>query len=542
MFFPFSLKSASNWLDFVPEFLLTIPEDSKYIYNNEFHQFLASTLETFFSQTPTEFLSAILAILKEAPEPGKYIILETLLHAEAIWEALAQDETFQPALTELALSTDKLYSKNAAFLSSKLEDLHSPRDEEEETISEPMHERKEEEASEEMVLDNILGDAFEEISSEKLKKETATEFDTFSRIDREDISPAKPTPPGVPPPAEPTSGAARQAPSRPPGAAPSTPPTAIKSVHHPSPAPTPTPTPTPKVTPPPPPSAGTPPPLPLAATAKPADIIHSDDEKVAKKRKKVVREEVEKEVEAQPITPTIISPETSKPETIHTHVHYYSRMNPRKTYPFTVNISKIAKKIAADKMHFLSGEEEKETRGEFELLDITKRLIVEPLLSGCLVQPTSQFVDPRPQNLPKELTFFITPLVEAGFRSTPLTGSLFVKDEKGTVLLKLDLPKLSVASHRVAQVAALIGTIGGGAMPAADTLFGVNLQITLASQLAYILPQLEESFDVMFLITAAQIILFAGAIGVALLWWWKKGRAKVAKVAPESALTLQLSL
>ncbi|MCK5603889.1 hypothetical protein KAR91_18525, partial [Candidatus Pacearchaeota archaeon] len=406
MFFPFSLKSASNWLDFVPEFLLTIPEDSKYIYNNEFHQFLASTLETFFTQAPTEFLSAILAILKEAPEPGKYIILETLLHAEAIWEALAQDETFQPALTELALSTDKLYSKNAAFLSSNLEDLYSPRDEEEVTTSEAMHEKKEEEASEEMVLDDILGEAFEEISSEKLKKETITDSD-ISSIEEEEISPAEPTPPGTPPSAEPTSGAARRAPSRPPGAAPSAPSA-----------------PAPKVIPPPPPSPRPPPPMPSAATAKPADIIHSDDEKIAKKRKKVVREGVEKEVEAQPIPPPIISPETSKPETIHTHVHYYSRMNPRKTYPFTVTLSKIAKIIAADKMHFLSGEEEKETRGEFELLDATKRLIVEPLLSGCLVQPTSQFVDPRPQNLPKELTFFITPLVEAGFRSTPLNGSL----------------------------------------------------------------------------------------------------------------------
>ncbi|MHA2243957.1 MAG: hypothetical protein ACXADY_03230 [Candidatus Hodarchaeales archaeon] len=517
MFFPFSLKSASNWIDSVPKFLLTIPEDSKYVYNKEFHLFLASTLESFFPQAPTEFLSVILTILKEATEPGKYIILETLLHAETIWKALSQAETFLPALTELALSTDKLYSKNAAFFLSKLEDLHSPRDEEE-TISEAMYEEKEEEVE----------DALEGISLEKLEKET--------RIDRKDISPSE----QHLPPSKPISVATRRAPPRHPATAPSGPPKSPKPTH--TPAPAPAPASTPKITPPPPPSVRAPSPMPTVATAKVADTIDSDEEKVSRKRKKASKKEVEKEVKAQPITPPIISPETSKPETIHTHVHYYSRMNPRKTYPFTVTLSKIARKIAADKMHFLSGEEEKETRGKFELLDVTKRLIVEPLLSGCLVQPISQFVDPRHHTLPKELTFFITPLVEAGFRSTSLNGSLFVKDEKGTVLLKLNLPKLSVASHRVAQVATLIGTIGGGAMPVTDTLFGVDLQSTLAIQLAYILPQFAESFDMRLVITAGQIILFAGAIGIALLWWWKKGRAKVAQVAPESALTLQLSL
>lgn len=161
-------------------------------------------------------------------------------------------------------------------------------------------------------------------------------------------------------------------------------------------------------------------------------------------------------------------------------------------------------------------------------------------MSGCLVQPIYQFVDPRPQNLPKELTFFITPLVESGFRSTSLNGSLLVKDGNEKVLLKLNLPELFVASHRVSQVAALIGTIGGGAMPAVDSLFGVNLQATLAGQLAYILPQLARSFDMMYIVTIAQILLFTGAFGIALLWWWKKGRAKVVKVAPESAVTLQL--
>ncbi len=505
MFFPFSLQSASNWLDSVPNYLLTLPEDSKYINHKEFHHYLASTLEAFFSESPSEFLSTILTILKKATEAGKYVILETLHLASVIWEKLAQYEKIQPVLTELALSTDKLYSKSATTLSSKLEDIPLTH-EEEETVEEAMSKREEVAAFDEVVLDDILEGALEELTSEKLKLEVTPEIAESTPSSTPPPKPALKAPPGppggVPHPSRPVARAA------PPilQPAPSTPPTEA------------------------------PPPVTTAAPTKAAENLDIRGEEISKKRKKAIKEEFKTEIEEPTVTPKI-----SKPETIHTHVHYYSRMNPRKTYPFTVTLSQIAKKIAADKKHFLSGEEEKETRGEFELLDITKRLVVEPLLSGCLVQPTSQIIDPRPQNLPRVLTFFITPLVEAGFRTTSLEGSLFVKDERGIVLLRLDLPELAVASHRVSQVAALIGTIGGGAMPAVDSLFGVNLQVTMAGQLAYLLPQLARSFDMMWMITIAQVLLFVGAIGCAILWWWKKGRAKIVKVAPERTMTLQLS-
>ncbi|MFX1285646.1 MAG: hypothetical protein ACFFB5_18545 [Promethearchaeota archaeon] len=513
MFFPFSLQSASDWLDYVPNFLLTLPEDSKYVNNKEFHHYLASTLEAFFPEASHEFLSAILTILIDATEAGKYIILEILLDTESIWEILAEFEKIQPVLTELALSTDKLYSKSAATLSSKLEDIHIPYDEE--SIEEVMDEREKVPAFDETVLDDILEGALEEITSEKLKSEAPPEIRSTPR--EEILAPEPATPP------EPTS----RAPTGPPAGTPAPSRLAARTAP-----------PTPKPAPPP---EAAPPPTPTIAPAKEAESFAIRDEDTSMKRKKAVMEELKTELEEKSIVPSPVRSKIPKFDTIHTHVHYYSRMNPRKTYPFTVTLSKLAKEIAADKMHFLSGEKEKETRGEFELRDVTKRLVVEPLLSGCLVQPTSQFVDPKSQNLPKVLTFFITPLVEAGFRATSLEGSLFVKDETGTILLKLDLPELSVASHRVSQVAALIGTIGGGAMPAVDSLFGVNLQVTMAGQLAYLLPQLARSFDMMWVVSVAQALLFVGAVGGALLWWWKKGRAKVVKVAPERTMTLQLS-
>lgn len=492
MYFPFSLGSAKAWLIHVPEFLLTLPVDSKYIQNKEFHIYLASTLESFFSHTPSEFLLVLHTILTEATESGKYVMLETLLHAKSIWIRLRQNEAFQPALTELALTTDRLYSNSAKQLSSSLENIP--------TESEKLEAALQEEV--ETVLDDILEGAFEEISKEKIEEEEAEppvdvskhemlrelrEIRDIKKTAKEEVlSPAPSTAPAI-------------------------------SESFPIPA-----------SPPPPSSKMAAPP----SAPAPAPSVVSG---VSRKRKKEPSyaaagpEALKKEVETK-------FEERQKTDTIHTHVHYYSRMNSHKTYPFTVTLSRIAKKIAADKLDFLSGEREKETRGEFELADISKRLVVEPLLSGCLVQPSSQFVNPR--NLPKELTFFITPLVEAGFRSTPLTGSVFVKDEQSTVLLKLDLPELSVASHRVTKVAALVGTVGGGAMPAFDLLFGVNLQVTLAKQLAYINPQLEQSFDVLWLVMGAQVLLFTFAIGIALLWWWRKGRAKV---APDRAMNLQLT-
>jgi hypothetical protein len=256
---------------------------------------------------------------------------------------------------------------------------------------------------------------------------------------------------------------------------------------------------------------------------------------VSKKRKKTSIKADRSEVEAEPA----LSPEepSVSGETMHTHVHYYSKMLSRKTYPLHITLSRVAREIAKDKSHFLSGEKETETRGEFELTDVTKRLVVEPLLSGCLVQPSSQFVDPRAQNLPKVLTFFVTPLVDAGFRTTSLSGSISIKSETGTTLLKLDLPDLAVASHRVSKTAAIVGTVGGGIMPAFDLLFNAGLQVTLASQLASINPQLDRAFDMLGVVMGAQVLFFMIAIGIAILWYWKKGRAKI---APDRASTLQL--
>ena len=505
MYFPFSLKSASNWLDFVPELLSALPNDSKYVNNTEFHNYLASTLETFFPEASEQFLLTIFTLLMEASDAGKYVVLQTLLLAEGIWEVLAHDETFQPLLTGLALSTDKIYAKSAAEFSSKLEDFFIP--EAEESMPE-LYEKAEKEALDEAMLDDILEGALEEISSEKFKSEA-----TLGKRAR---------PRSVPAPAAPS-----PQPVAAPGGPPAAPPMAARAA-----------SPTPKAAPPPPAvAAGAPlrdatPPSPAPTPSKAADTFELRGGEFAKKSMKAIREVVKEEVEDEPVMPLEPSGDT-----MHTHVHYYSKMLARKTYPLHVTLSRIAREIAKDKSHFLSGEKESETRGEFELTDVTKRLVVEPLLSGCLVQPASQFVDPRSQNLPKVLTFFVTPLVDAGFRATSLTGSISVKSETGAELLKLSLPDLAVTGHRVSKTAALVGTIGGGAMPALDLLFGVNLQVTLASQLAYINPQLDRAFDMLSIVMGAQVLLFMIAIGIAILWYWKKGRAKV---APDRASTLQL--
>ncbi|MFX1517942.1 MAG: hypothetical protein ACFFC6_16695 [Promethearchaeota archaeon] len=510
MYFPFSLKSASNWLDFVPELLSSLPIDSKYVDNKEFHNYLASTLEAFFPEASDQFLLTIFTLLMEATDAGKYVVLQTLLLAEGVgvWEALAQDETFQPLLAGLALSTDKIYAKSAAAFSSKLEEFLIPEAEE----AMPELYEKEAEALDEAALDDILEGALEEISSERFRSRAAPEKRAAKRA-APTLSAPHPQPTTAP---------------KPPGSAPASPPTTTIAG-----PPAPKAAPPAEPSPPPPAAAGfgAPPPAPVPMrTAEPA----TREEEVLTKRKKADIDMVKSEVVAD--TPPV--PKESPADTMHTHVQYYSRMLSRKTYPLVVTLSRIAKEIAKDKSHFLSGEKEKETRGEFELKDVTKRLVVEPLLSGCLVQPSSQFVDPRSQNLPKVLTFFVTPLVDAGIRATSLTGSVSVKTETGTVLLKLSLPELAVTSHRVSKTATLIGTVGGGAMPALDLLFGVNLQVTLANQLAYINPQLDRAFDMLWVVMGAQVLLFLSAIGIAFLWWYKKSRAKV---APDRSSTLSLT-
>lgn len=473
MFYPFSLKSPADWLNFVPPFLMNL-SDEEYTNNKQFHQYIASKLQSYFPEFPGKFLAEIHSLLSDATEAGKFVLIEVLLQVEILWEVLAQEVNLQPLLTELALTTDRLYSKSATALSKHLEELHTPITPSD-TRVEPIVERLD------FPSEKLADIVDEEEAEEDL---SVVEDDELREL------PSIPKPVSV----------ARAKKRSPPGAP--------ASPLPPAPAPPPTPVPEPVPTE----DAET-----FGTPEPPAPPIE--------KEKKVMKAEIEEEIKE------------SKPEgrTIHTHVHYYSRMNPRKTYPFTVTLSSLAKKIERAKVHILSGEKERETRSEFELEDVTKQLMVEPLLSGCLVQPTFQFVDP--EKLPKELTFFVTPLVEPGFRATTLNGTLYVKDELGEVIHKLILPELSVVSSRISQVAAAIGTLGGGAMPTLDFMFGVNLQTTLAVQLAYALPALAQSIDFELVVYALEISLLLGAFGVAFIWWWRKERARV---APERSMTLQI--
>ena len=55
--------------------------------------------------------------------------------------------------------------------------------------------------------------------------------------------------------------------------------------------------------------------------------------------------------------------------------------------------------------------------------------------------------------------------------ATPLNGALYIKDDKGTILLDLELPNIQVVSSRLSKVIATLGVIGGGALPFLDTFF-----------------------------------------------------------------------
>ncbi|MHA2075442.1 MAG: hypothetical protein ACW97X_12555, partial [Candidatus Hodarchaeales archaeon] len=434
MIFPFSINSAADWLDLVPKYLISL-EDNEFVKDKGFHQYIGSTLETYFSHSKGNFFSAIKSILTTGTEFGKYVLLESLFFARIIWRDFSQDYNIQPILTELALSQDRNYAKRAVQLSSHLEDLLLSKredvvlDEAEETALES---------------DDMLEDLGEETRSSRIVKSSPP-------------PPGAALPPPSPAPSDSFKVGAKAAPSRNeiPLPASVTPP-APKPALPPSPAPM-APAPT---------TASEPDPEPISDPVKTTDYFEKEmKDEAPKKRKKSEKKKAK-------LSPAETYEEPKK-GTLHTHVHYYSRMNPRKTYPFTVSVSRIAKAIKADKTHFLSGEEEKETRGEFEIPDdITKQLIVEPLIPGCLIQPTFQYFSPQPKNLPKEMTFFVTPLIESGFRATSLSGSLYVKNDLGIVLLKLELPGLTITSHRVSQVLAALGTVGGGAMPALDFMFG----------------------------------------------------------------------
>ncbi|MFX0085734.1 MAG: hypothetical protein ACFFAU_08670 [Candidatus Hodarchaeota archaeon] len=484
MSFPFSINSAEDWLNVVPKYLLTL-EDSHLLYNKGFHQYIGSNLEIYFLKASDKFFSVINSILTSGTEYGKYIVLEALLHAKSIWRYLCQEYNLQPILLELALSPDKIYTKSAVQLSSYLEELTTQLKEEESF--------EESENDLEVLSESVLGSVLDDEVAEMPKKEIIPHEEALKS--EEELKPeAEPIPP--PPP---SAGLATKA-----GAPP---------------APTPAREPEPILAP----TPAAPPPT----VAAPDKMMR---EEATKKRAKAKKEKPE----------TFPLEEFVEPEkdNLHTHVHYYSRMNPRKTYPFTVSISRVAKALKADKIHFLSGETEKETRGEFEIPDdLTKQLIAEPLIPGCLIQPTFQYFSPQPKYLPKELTFFVTPLIETGFRSTALQGSLFIKNDFGIILLKLDLPDLAITTHRVSQVLATIGTIGGGAMPALDFMFGGNIQGAVVNQLRSYLPTLADQIDMRMVLTGTQITIFLGALGLGLLWWWKKSRAKL---APKYDMVLQL--
>jgi hypothetical protein len=185
--------------------------------------------------------------------------------------------------------------------------------------------------------------------------------------------------------------------------------------------------------------------------------------------------------------------------------------------------------------NIMSGERETETQAEFELDTHTRQIMVEPLISGCLVQPIFQYVDP--DKLPAELTFYITPLVESGLQSTKLQGFILIKTELGTILQKLPLSDISVVNNRISKLAAIVGAIGGASLPVLDFLFPLGLQNALSDQLTYTLPEISNSINVRDLLTVGQISIFVLCMSFGLLWYWRKGRSKL---APRKKLSINL--
>jgi len=438
-------------------------------------------------------------------------MIEALISAKAIWKNLSNEYNLQPILLEIALSPDKIYTKSAVQLSSYLEELIIPKKDEE-----SLRDRRRDILGFKDSISRLdLDDEIPEMKKERvLSPESEVEDVDDFESEEESFSAPPPAPAGI---------ATRSTPLKSPPPSPAKQdPISEKEISFPKPKRPSTPRPAPIAEP-----SPSPPPAPVITAASLDSVKREEPTKKRKKEKK-------KKLSIEPLEEYI---EPAK-DTLHTHVHYYSRMNPRKTYPFSVSISRIAKELKKDKVHFMSGEEEKETRGEFEAPDdLTQQLIVEPLIPGCLIQPTFQYFSPQSKNLPKELTFFVTPLIETGLRSTALNGSLFVKNDLGLVLLKLKLPDLAITTHRMSQVLATIGTIGGGALPALDFIYEGNLQTEVANQLSYSLPTIADQINMNIVLLGAQIGIFTGALGLGFLWWWKKSRAKL---APKHDLILHL--
>ncbi|PWI48580.1 hypothetical protein CEE45_05935 [Candidatus Heimdallarchaeota archaeon B3_Heim] len=487
MSLPFSINSAQDWIGNVPSFLASLEEYSDFVRNAGATSYLANTLVQILNEAKEDIFFTIYSILKESTDVGKFVMIQILFHTSEIWPDVVQFERIQPVLTALALSPDKIYTKDAIQLSQKLEAI----------TSRGLLGEKEDEDIFEKEVDKELA-----LSSPKPLRD-----DFYGSVKSEKKKAKKSVPASFPSPS-----ASKPVPKR------KTPPAPVSEKAEPL-----------------------PPPLMVFSTGAPGSARSALSEKES-------LEEVEEEMEPGFEEPSeavddlvlddsklksVVSDESMEvgslqevpaSKTVFTHVHYFNRMNSRKTYPFTVSISSVSKEVRSRRMHILSGERETEKQAEFELDHLTRHIMVELLISGCLVQPNFQYVDP--DNLPVELTFYITPLVEAGYSASKIQGQLLLKNDLGIVLQNLPLSDIFVVSNRISKIAAIVGAVGGGTLPVLDFLFGVNLQDALSGQLEYSAPEIASSVNVRSLITTSQIAIFIIFISIGLLWWWRKGRSK----------------
>ena len=496
MSLPFTLNTAQEWLDNIPPFLLSLDPSSEFVSNNEISEYFASTLLLFFNQAPHEFGRKVIFILENASDPGKYVFLKTLLGVSEIWADLVKIEGVHPALTELALTTDKIYSNTAFNLSKKLEEVAS------EIFRVAAIEER---------LVTPVGEEFGSFDESELSEKSSLSSGAFGR-------------------SEPKAKKKSRTLSPPEAAAPKSQPLpAMMKEFKTAPPPAPSPAP----------SVGSAAPIPAKSSLPESASFEIEDKEDSSEIDDFSRDlEFKKEdTLAKPLSEPISADSTiTDSKQIFTHVHYYNRMNSHKIYPFTVSLSSFAKKVMRQQIgNIISGEREAETQADFELSRDTNQIMVEPLISGCLVQPTFQYVDP--EKLPAELTFYVTPLVESGLQATKLQGFLIIKSELGTILQKMPLSNISVVSNRVSKIAAIVGAIGGASLPVMDFLFPLGLQNAVTDQLSYALPEIANSINIRELLTVGQISIFVLCISFGIFWYWRKGRSKL---APREKLSINL--
>jgi hypothetical protein len=555
MSFSFTINSAQDWLSSIPSLLLSEEKSSGLVSNKDAQEYMASTLIEYFQDSQESFINSIISILESNSDSGKYIMVQVLLQSEVLWNDLVQSIRLKTALSTLALSLDKAYTQDAAYLSNKLMDLSfyssrqeilkeedSPPETDEAAVLSSLQPSKEEIPLPEEVEMETVKEKERDFAPLAVRSAPEPAVEIISSPEKMEI--------GIEKEKESAPSAARS-PPKPAKAGPSIPKAA-------------------------PPSPPLPPPPSVGAIAdaekiepfeedqdaeieeeieelleEPTPVEESFDEDIGEpldeitvvskkkksisiaddlKREKIMDRSLEEFKEDQLEKPQPIS----EPESVYTHVHYFNRMNTRKTYPFTVSLSKVEKKVRKRAMHVLTGERETETQAEFELDHLTRQIMVELLISGCLVQPNFQYVDP--EKLPVELTFYITPLVEAGYQSSKVDGQLVLKSDVGVVLQKLPLSDIHIVSTRIAKIAALIGTLGGMAVPVLD-FFGWGIQDALTGQLSESIPGITSNIDVRSLISTSQILILILFLGFALIWWFWKGRSKR---APKERLSLNL--